>query len=541
MSKLSLYNKLVDYSKSDYYPFHMPGHKRNHKIMSMVNPYEIDITEIENFDNLHNAKGVIKELEERISRIYSVTNTHILVNGSSCGIMAGICATTHEKDNVIIARNCHKAVYNTIEIRKLNPYYLCPKISKEYGYYNAIGCEEMEEAFKVTKNVSAVVITSPSYEGIISDISGIAKIVHKNNAILIVDEAHGAHFGLSGNTSKSAISLGADVVIRSVHKTLPSMTQTAIMHINTNKVSDEKILKYLSFFESSSPSYVLMSSVDKCFGIIENCGKELIKEYYRNLSDFYVNTNKLKNIYILGNKFNVNHEYERNQEYELKQKHESNQEYELKQEHELNLKNNWNINKYDYGKIVIVVNNCKREGKEYDGQSMYTELLDKYHLQLEMSSKKYVIAMTSFCDTKEGLNRLSDALKEIDKSLYLENKIDQKNYTKNKINQTLFIKYKTDQTLSNENEIDVNSQKTPCPRRIKNVFELDESKKMWININNAKNKISGEYIYLYPPGSPIIIPGEEFNSEILLTIGDYLQRGLNIIGIKDNKVCIEKE
>ena len=243
----SLYKRLVKYSDSDYYPFHMPGHKRNTDIIDMISPYKIDITEIENFDNLHNANDVIKSLMNRIAKMYGSKRSYILVNGSTCGIMAAISSVVKMGDEIALARNCHKSVYNAVYINKLKCNYIVPKVN-EYGIFGQIEIEDVEEIFNRNPKVKVVVITSPTYEGIVSDIEGIAKYVHKKGGILIVDEAHGAHFKFDNYFPNSAVESGADIVIESIHKTLPAMTQTSILHICSENIDEKKVERFLSIY-----------------------------------------------------------------------------------------------------------------------------------------------------------------------------------------------------------------------------------------------------------------------------------------------------
>ncbi|MDD3172771.1 MAG: aminotransferase class I/II-fold pyridoxal phosphate-dependent enzyme, partial [Herbinix sp.] len=174
---VQLYDKLISYKKDDFYPMHMPGHKRNTRIMHMDNPYSIDFTEIEGFDNLHQPEGVLKELAERISNLYGTVKSYPLVNGSTAGILAGISAATKLGDSILVARNCHKSVFHGIAIRGLKPIYCYPQIIKEFGINGGILAEDIEKVLITNKEITLVVITSPTYEGVVSDIREIAETV----------------------------------------------------------------------------------------------------------------------------------------------------------------------------------------------------------------------------------------------------------------------------------------------------------------------------------------------------------------------------
>lgn len=212
MSK-SLYDSLIEYSSKDYYPFHMPGHKR--RGISCFNPYDIDITEIEGFDNLHDMKGLIKDVSLRLAALYGAKESFLLVNGVTGGILAALGAVTAPGDKVLLARNSHRSVYGAAIAAGLKAEYVYPR---QLGpLLGGIDPADVEDALGKNPDIRAVVITSPTYEGFVSDIKAIAEITHRRNALLIVDEAHGAHFKFSKFFPESAISC-ADIVLHGAHK-----------------------------------------------------------------------------------------------------------------------------------------------------------------------------------------------------------------------------------------------------------------------------------------------------------------------------------
>ena len=179
----------------------------------------------------------------------TIVRTWFLVNGSSCGILAAISAVTNIGDKIIIGRNCHKAVYNCAKLRNLDVEYVYPSYIAKYGINGGYNKGEIENILKKNRDVKAVVLTSPTYDGIVSDIEEIARVVHKYNTVLIVDEAHGAHFGISEKIPVPAYKLGADLVIESTHKTLPAMTQTALLHLKGDRIDAGKVQEMLSIFQ----------------------------------------------------------------------------------------------------------------------------------------------------------------------------------------------------------------------------------------------------------------------------------------------------
>ena len=462
----NLQEKLEKYYKEDYLPMHMPGHKRNVELLGEKLPYKIDITEIDGFDDLHHAEGLIKDIENKAKKIYGSKKSFLLVNGSTCGILAGIRSVVNFGDKVLVARNSHKSAYNAIELNGLNPIYILSKIGED-GIDRNIDIVEVEEKLKENKDIKLVIITSPNYVGVISNIKGVSNIAHKYNVPVLVDEAHGAHLKFMERIKdKEAINCSADIVVQSLHKTLPALTGTALLHIRGNLVKEENVARELSIFETSSPSYVLMSSIEECLDIIESKGKELFKEYQNNLEYFYNETKKLKNLKILGNEIlNKNNKEEIKKEF------------------------------YDFGKIVIKTNETNITGKD-----LANILRNDYKIELEMSSINYALAMTSICDSKENFKRLLDALIDIDSKL-------EKKYKK---------KEKLDITLQ-------------LPKKELSILEtIKNTNSEFKTYKETEGRISKEYIWVYPPGIPLITPGEVISKELIKRIEEFRKANIEI-------------
>ncbi len=224
-----LYEKLTAYGNSDYYAFHMPGHKRNMELMRARLPYNIDITEIDGFDDLHHAEGLLKELQENAARVFHAEETHYLVNGSTVGLLSAVMGCTERGGRILMARNCHKSVYNAIYMNELRPVYIYPEFSEETDLNGEIHVDQIKKLLEEYEDIQVVVIVSPTYEGVVSDIEAIAEIVHEYKIPLIVDEAHGAHFGFHSYFPQNANTRGADVVIHTdgMLRLLKEMRRTA--------------------------------------------------------------------------------------------------------------------------------------------------------------------------------------------------------------------------------------------------------------------------------------------------------------------------
>ncbi len=472
----TLYDSLVNYGESDFYPYHMPGHKRRHSAGVLSEIYKLDITEIDGFDNLHQAEGIIKQAQERAAKLYGSEETFFLVDGSTCGVLAAISSVTDRNDTVLIARNCHKSVYHAAFLKELSLCYIYPAQITEYEISGAVSPEEVRTALERYPECRAVVITSPTYEGIVSDIDTISRIVHEKGKILIVDEAHGAHFGMAQGMPENAVRQGADLVIHSLHKTLPSMTQTALLHVNGPRIDRVKLCRYLSIYQSSSPSYVLMASMDSCISfLLENAGScfEKLKNFHRK----FLSCMEICRHIRIGKE-------------------------------EVLRKKGYNFSAWDICKIVISV-----KGTSINGQELYDMLLNDFHLQMEMAADSYVLAIMTIADGEEGWKRLADALLQIDGRI--------KDGVKNRINDV-------------DDKEEIPQTKISYPPTVKlTIAQALERVGRKIPLEHAQGEISGSFINLYPPGIPIIVPGEVIDANIIGKIQESLKLGLRVQGISE--------
>lgn len=475
--KSSLYDKLTEYAKNGNYPFHMPGHKRNIRFLDKEDVFDIDITEIDGFDNLHHAQGIIKEAMDNAADFWGTGRSWFLVNGSSGGILAAINAVTDIGDSIIIGRNCHKSVYNAATIRDLKVEYLYPEYIAEYGVNGGYNPACLDEIFKRTDHIKAVVITSPTYDGIVSDVEKLAEITHKNGAVLIVDEAHGAHLGISHKLPKPAYLAGADLVIESVHKTLPSLTQTAMLHLCGNRVDADRVEECLGIYQSSSPSYVFMAAMDQCIRQLQREGKEKIEKLLITNEIFRKNVNKLKYFSVPG-----------------KELIDTNSVYDV-----------------DLTKFVIYV-----DSKVCDGKRLADILRETYHFEMEMESAQYVLAITTICDDETEIKRLADSLKDIDS------------------------KFEEIEKQKKDNACGGSSCEVTEFALLKNtmkysIYEAKKSSTTKVALEKAKGMVSAEFLYLYPPGIPLLVPGEVISAELLNQMEAFRKRNMNIQGLRDKE------
>ena len=442
--KSTLYRQLERYCSFGPYPFHMPGHKRSLCPQEGL-PYDWDLTEVEGTDDLHEAEGILQAAMDRTAALFEAARTWYLIGGSTCGLLSGIRALAPAGSRIIAGRNCHKSVCNAIELGGLQVSWILPPMLRE-GVCGSISPQQIAEAVEENPDAACVVITSPTYEGVISDIRSIAEICHRKNIPLLVDEAHGAHLGLAENWPDSALHLGADVVIQSVHKTLPSLTQTALLHLGKGSLADpQEVERQLGIFETSSPSYPLMVSIDACTELIAAEGKKLFSQWRQRLLSFDQAALQLKHLKILGRS-----EEEKEQ-----------------------------IFSFDPGKIPIFTGNT-----ELSGPDLAEILRTRYGLETEMSQGEICLVMTGMGDSDRAMQHLQQALLEIDSSL------------------SDAVKEPAATVLKPGRAVLRSSQA---------VLRETEEK----DLSQAAGSISGESVWAYPPGIPLILPGEQITEEFL--------------------------
>ncbi len=429
-----LYDRLKQLNNEESYPFHMPGHKRN--FGEAVNPYELDVTEIPGFDNAHDPQGVLKHLNDRLARMYDADGALALVNGSTSGNLIAISSALPVGGHMLMARNSHISAFNAASLRGLHVTFLYPAIDA-YGICDKINPDDVDKALSRNPLIKAVFIVSPTYEGVISDVKAIAEVCHRRGAVLIVDSAHGAHIGLHvGDTPgaarrlesagmQGAIEAGADIAVMSLHKTLPSYTQTAVICYKGERVNASAVKHFFDVYVSTSPSYILMSGIERCVDHVDGAANEF-REFYNRIRKVREELSGLKNLKLLT--------YD------------------------------------DPGKILLA------------SPVKYEKLYDEFMamgITAEMQLGNYVLFMTSPLDTQEGFDRLIKAARKID-SLDVH-KVD-----------PLDIREKTEE-IDFSRSAYIGEKEIVIPD-----YMTDDS----------------EYVYEYPPGIPLRIPGEQRVQEI---------------------------
>lgn len=289
--KTPLFDALHNHKEQKPISFHVPGHKSGEIFAEKAKEYyhpmlTIDVTELSGLDDLHSPDGVIQEAEALLANAYQCMHSFFLINGSTVGNLTMILSSFKEGDIVFVQRNCHKSILNGLKLAKLKPIFIEPVINDEWKVAVGISKEALVEAHYSYPDGKGVILTYPNYYGFGFNVQEIIDFCHSNQMVVLVDEAHGAHFIAGNPFPPSALQYGADMVVQSAHKTLPAMTMSAFLHINSDRISVDKVRSYLQVLQSSSPSYPLMASLDLARGYIATYSEEDKKYLMKQLAIF---------------------------------------------------------------------------------------------------------------------------------------------------------------------------------------------------------------------------------------------------------------
>ena len=387
MSKLIIeeLNNIVD---NKLISFHVPGHKLG-KIYDKLNYtntlnkiYSMDTTEIPGTDNLHSPEGIIKESQERASEVFKSDETYYLINGSTCGIQAAIMALCPPKSKIITNRDCHQSVINTCILGDIDPVYINSEIDKNTNILKGINIDDAIKVIDENLDTKAIILTYPTYYGMVYDLKRVCDYAHSKDIAVIVDEAHGAHLGLSEELPKTALEQGADIVIQSTHKTLSSFTQSSMIHIQGDRVNKEQLVSILKIIESSSPSYMLMASLEIAVDIYNKYGTKLMNELLNNID-------KLKNSFKENNSIEF-------------------------------------YNTDDKTKIFISTINMGLIGYELE-----TILREEYNIQVELSNYYGSLLICTIGNDNDDFKSLETALNEISEKYRTNKNIEKIEYPNN--------------------------------------------------------------------------------------------------------------
>lgn len=468
---------LLEHASRKSVSFHMPGHKGSDLYKRfgqgdfLQNMMGCDITEITGADNLFQSESIIKEAQDQYAKLYDVKKSYLLINGTSGGLIAAIMATVPKGKKLIMARNSHKSVFNALNLADIQPVYAYPEILAKSGISGISGIsgailpEEIEALLKANPDAEAVILPSPNYYGICSDIEAIAKVVHDHDKVLIVDQAHGAHlkffskFAVKG-FPLSAEEAGADIIVNSIHKTLASFTQSAVLNVNSDRIDPYTLEDKLQAIQSTSPSYLLMASLDINRQILADHGRELMGEWADNINLFYENAGKIKGLSYIDK-----------------------------------------VPGMDWTKINISFERLGLTGADLE------KLLMDRNIFVELYSGNLVMCMTGIGNTRSDIEKLLVALREISAS---------RNHV---------------ELLAGEPaEVDVLSSGEYKRAKIYPI----PTERFKVPLLEAEGLVCASSLIPYPPGIPLICPGEIYEKETLIYLKSLRDHGGKVIGIGDD-------
>ncbi len=492
------YQKLTEYCEQDLIPWHMPGHKRQllteDKLpgseidmrMEMEAAKRYDVTELPALDDLYEPGKSLSDSMDNLSKIYGSVRSYYQVNGSTGGILAAISACVRRGEAILMARNCHRSVYHAVALLELVPYYLDPPMLRAVGIYGGISAAQVDQAFIEHPEIKAVVFTSPTYEGVVSDVADIVRVAHAAGAYVIVDEAHGAHFTYDAQELSSSVACGADLVIESLHKTLPCYTQCAILHIGRQAADQEtfirRVERYIRVYQTTSPSYVLIADMERVTSAMEAWRTTEFPAYLARLRRYREAWKGLQHIRLLS----------------------------LKDVEE------YGGYGYDETRLVLIP-------EMISGERLRELLEDRYGQVMEMASLKYALAISTVMDSEEAFARLDKALWELDSELDKETEAESADRIDSNTAQM------SDRTIDSEDiMIPVLTEDTGerIPGEAWNLPSED------VAITKACGRLAGDYVTVYPPGIPVCVPGERITREVIGHLIRCYREGLTIQGIR---------
>lgn len=470
--KTPVFDALKNLMEENSVSFHMPGHKGKNTLINWGDyiPY-IDTTEVEGMDNLLEPRGIIQDSQDYAAEVFGSKATYYAVNGSTGSIYIALATITKPGDKVLIQRNCHKAVYNALILNRIQPVYLYPNYNENHNVLTGLYPEDVDQALTEDPGIKAVVVTYPNYYGVCSDLKAIADIVHKHNKILMVDEAHGPHFTFNDKLPVPALKAGADIVIHSTHKTLPSFTQTSMIHVGTDRIDLNKLRDRYQLYTTTSPSYLFTLSNELAVSYMDSQeGRERLEWSMKKVDEVIERLNKIPRVEV----FTGDPE-------------------------------DPTIYSKDNTKILITIDGIR-------GSMVKKKLRTDYNIRLEMADFYYALILTSLMNDDEDYEKVIAAIEDLAKNCAYE-------------------------------EINWVNVKMPTPKIIMRPADAYYGKKEQIKLKDAIGRVSAAPIIPYPPGIPLIVPGEEITQEIYEHVLFLMDNGIEIVGLmgkgKDNVVVVE--
>lgn len=475
--KAPLYEQLVKTHFRRQANFHVPGHKGGQGLDPAGMPFfhsimGIDYTEISDLDDLHHPEGVIREAQLLAADCFGAEETCFLVGGSTVGNLALITTVCQRGDLLIVQRNVHKSVINGLMLAGARAVFLSPRYESRSGLAGCVDPKDIEEALNCYPEAKGVLLTNPNYYGMGLNLTEIAAMVHRRGIPLLVDEAHGAHFGLHPDLPASAMQCGADGVVQSTHKMLGAMTMGAMLHMQGPLIDRDKLRQRLSMLQSSSPSYPIMASLDLSRRLLHQHGKNLMEKALNRLGAFR------ERLHLAA----------------------SFQEVRIGSEAEA-------CDYMDPFRLTI-----------YDKTGILTgfelqRALEEYGCTPEMADPRHVLLLASYATAEEELERLLAALLSIEADYGMNASVGAAADAP-----CLFESYSTNIGLPVQFDMNaVSSSERTAPKAL-------------VPMEEAAGYVAAEMIVPYPPGIPLLYAGEEITPQAVKQLVRLAETGARFQG-----------
>ena len=460
------FTKLVEYAESGTVAHDVPGHKLGQIPNDMLDyagltMFKLDANAPRGLDNLNRPTGVIKEAAELMADAFGAEKAYFLTGGTTMGILAMIMSVCRAKEKIILPRNVHKSAINALILSGAVPVFVKPYIDHELGIANHMEFDEVEKAILDHPDAKAVFVINPTYFGVASDLKRIVDLAHEKEMMVLVDEAHGSHLPFSNLLPVSSMEAGADMSSCSLHKTVGSLTQSSILIAQGPYVDHLRLRSTINMIQSTSPSSLLLASLDVARKHIYFEGPKQIPMLIDMARDTRERINQIPGLRAVDDRY-----FENNQSFD-----------------------------YDETKILVKVSDLGISGFD-----VYKELFDEHHIQLELAETHLVLAVLSIGTKQKDLDALVVALAKVSE------------------------KYRAYNLPKLDSRIRFNS-----PEAYTRPREAYHAPKKIVPLNQAVDEIAAESIMIYPPGIPIVIPGEIISQDILDDLEFYQRSGSVIL------------
>lgn len=468
LKEMPLINGLKTYIDEQNGIYHMPGHKQGRGFPQLFHDLliEMDVTEVDGTDNLAHPTGIIADAQRCAARAFGSRHTFFLTQGATIGNHAMILATCRPGHKLMVPRNVHVSVINAMMLYGVEPVWIPSKFNKKTERLSPVSVEMVQTALQQDKTVKGALITTPTYFGEVSPLRDIAELLHQQGKILLVDQAHGSHFPFSKRLPDDAGTCGADMWVHSAHKTLPALTQAAYLH-SSNDQLEQSINQAIHLLHSSSPSYMLMASLDYARAFMEHQGDKAFEHLYATVTSWqeHMHNGTMVKVENFGRQ-------------------------------------------RDFSRIVLDVKAMGWQGAQWQ------RYLRKKGIQCEMADFRYCVLISTVFDEPHWLDKIVE--------------IAQKTPRRENHQQT--NRYDLIQEAINH-----------VPLKAMTFSDVFQADKEAAQLRLAGNRVCAQAIGLYPPGIPLVCPGEMITKEMIELIKTAKEIGIDVFGLENGTAMVVKD